>query len=389
MIKILTIIGARPQIIKAAAISRAISQHFQNDFTEVIVHTGQHYDENMSAIFFGELGIPQPNYNLSVGSGTHGVQTANMLQGIEAVLVKEKPNYLLIYGDTNSTLAGALAAVKLQVPVIHIEAGLRSFNKSMPEEINRILADHVSTYLFPPTSTGVENLQREGFEIQRLKKYSKDQPGIFNFGDIMYDNAIHFAEIAEQAIDLEQLYGLVSGQFILCTIHRNQNTDNSEKLTSIIEALVEISDSQKIFIPLHPRTLKAIQQNLPALLFEKFKSNENILLNPPVGFLEMIALEKNAQLVMTDSGGVQKEAFFFGKPCIIFREETEWTEIVTNGMATLTGSDRERITRAFAHYGQNSGDTTNGEEVVRSIYGKGNAAYEMLKIVKENHEVCH
>jgi UDP-GlcNAc3NAcA epimerase len=259
----------------------------------------------------------------------------------------------------------------------------------MPEEINRILADHVSTYLFPPTSTGVENLQREGFEIQRLKKYSKDQPGIFNFGDIMYDNAIHFAEIAEQAIDLEQLYGLVSGQFILCTIHRNQNTDNSEKLTSIIEALVEISDSQKIFIPLHPRTLKAIQQNLPALLFEKFKSNENILLNPPVGFLEMIALEKNAQLVMTDSGGVQKEAFFFGKPCIIFREETEWTEIVTNGMATLTGSDRERITRAFAHYGQNSGDTTNGEEVVRSIYGKGNAAYEMLKIVKENHEVCH
>jgi UDP-GlcNAc3NAcA epimerase len=387
MIKILTIIGARPQIIKAAAISRAINQHFKDDFSEVIVHTGQHYDENMSAIFFEQLGIPQPSYNLSVGSGTHGVQTANMLQGIEAVLVKEKPNYLLIYGDTNSTLAGALAAVKLQVPVIHIEAGLRSFNKSMPEEINRILADHVSTYLFPPTSTGVENLQREGFEIQRLKKYSKDQPGIFNFGDIMYDNAIHFAEIADQTIDLEQLYSLETGQFILCTIHRNQNTDKPEKLTSIIEALVEISDSQKIFIPLHPRTLKAIQQNLPALLFEKFKSNENILLNPPIGFLEMIALEKNAQLVMTDSGGVQKEAFFFGKPCIILREETEWTEIVDNGMAILTGRSKTKIIKAFNHFCQNFTLPANVIKQVKTIYGDGNSAYKMLNIIKEHNSI--
>jgi UDP-GlcNAc3NAcA epimerase len=383
MIKILTIIGARPQIIKAAAISRAIAESFRDDFEEVLVHTGQHYDANMSEIFFGQLGIPKPNYNLGVGSGSHGKQTAEMIVGIEAILLKEQPDYLLIYGDTNSTLAGALAAVKMQVPIIHVEAGLRSFNKSMPEEINRILADHVSTYLFPPTQTGIYNLQKEGFKIASLKSYSKDHPGIFNVGDVMYDNAIHYSKLAKKEVDLKELYGLESGEYVLCTIHRNQNTDDTEKLSQIIEALIVVASSRKIFLPLHPRTLKAISQNLPKSLYEDFTSNSHIIISPPVGFLEMISLEQNAQLVITDSGGVQKEAFFFSKPCVILREETEWTEIVESGMAILTGSSKEKIIAAFTYFEQNSAPSSSIKQ--KNLYGQGNAAYEVLSIIKKHH----
>jgi UDP-GlcNAc3NAcA epimerase len=382
MIKILTIIGARPQIIKAAAISRAISASFSNDFDEVLVHTGQHYDTNMSEIFFGQLGIPKPNYNLGVGSGSHGKQTAEMIIGIEDILLEEQPDYLLIYGDTNSTLAGALAAVKMQVPIIHVEAGLRSFNKSMPEEINRILADHVSTYLFPPTQTGLDNLQKEGFKIAELKSYTKDHPGIFNVGDVMYDNALYYAGLTAEKINLKELYDLESGEYILCTIHRNQNTDNPESLANIIEALLIIAESNKIFLPLHPRTRQAIQQ-LPMTLKNHFISNKNIIISPPVGFLEMISLEQHARLVMTDSGGVQKEAFFFEKPCIIFRAETEWTEIVDTGMAILTGSSKEKIMAAFTYFEQNSAPSSSIKQ--KNLYGRGNAAYEVLRIIKKHH----
>lgn len=383
MIKILTIIGARPQIIKAAAISRAISASFSNDFEEVLVHTGQHYDANMSEIFFGQLGIPKTNYNLGVGSGSHGKQTAEMISGIEGILVKEQPHYLLIYGDTNSTLAGAVAAVKMQVPIIHVEAGLRSFNKSMPEEINRILADHVSTYLFPPTQTGLDNLQKEGFKIASLKSYTKDHPGIFNVGDVMYDNALYYAKLAAEKINLKELYDLESGKYILCTIHRNQNTDDPESLANIVEALLVIAEMNKIFLPLHPRTRQAIQQRLPASLLAQFMSKKNIISSPPVGFLEMISLEQHARFVMTDSGGVQKEAFFFSKPCIIFRAETEWTEIVETGMAILTGSSKEKIMAAFTYYKQNSAPGSSIQQ--KNLYGRGNAAYEVLSIIKKHH----
>jgi UDP-GlcNAc3NAcA epimerase len=386
MIKILTIIGARPQIIKAAAISRAISQHFQDDFFEVLVHTGQHYDENMSEVFIHQLNIPQPAYNLAVGSGSHGVQTGEMLRGIEEILFIEKPNYLLVYGDTNSTLAGALAAVKMDIPVIHVEAGLRSFNKTMPEEINRILTDHASTYLFPPTTGGIQNLKNEGFELEKRNKYDKDHPGIFHVGDVMYDNSLYYAQLAEKEINLRQSFGIEKNQFVLCTIHRNQNTDNKEKLSDIFRALIEISKNLKVFLPIHPRTKKLMELNLPKGLLTEIRHATDIIINPPVGFLEMISLEKNASLVMTDSGGVQKEAFFFEKPCIIFREETEWTEIIENGMAILTGSDTGRIIEAFNFY-QNVSTTQKSKEGMQSIYGKGDAAYEILKIVKEHHGI--
>ena len=346
MIKIVTIIGARPQIIKAAALSRAIKENFSNEIEEVIVHTGQHYDENMSQVFFDELSIPTPNYNLGVGSGNHGVQTSKMIEGIEEILIKEKPDYLVVYGDTNSTLAGAIAASKIHIPIVHIEAGLRSYNKAMPEEINRICCDHCSTMLFSPTATGYNNLIKEGFNPENKKPYTIDNPGIYHCGDVMYDNSLYFSS----KINGQQ--STVNSQYILCTIHRNNNTDEPERLCSIVKALLKLSKEKEIIIPLHPRTRKLLDINLNADIYNQLINNERIHIIPPASFLEMIRLEKNADMVITDSGGVQKEAFFFKKPCIIIRSETEWKEIVECGAAVIADACEEKIIDAYYQFVQ-------------------------------------
>ena len=374
MLKILTIIGARPQIIKAAAISRAIKADYQDRIKEIILHTGQHYDDNMSQVFFDEMGIPTANYNLNVGSGSHGKQTAAMIEGIEAVIEKEKPAYLVLYGDTNSTLAGAVAAVKMGVPVAHIEAGLRSFNKSMPEEINRITCDHCSNLLFSPTEAGVANLGREGFTIEANPPYSIDHPGVFHCGDVMYDNALHFADIAEAKSEILKQYGLRSGEFILATIHRNNNTDIKERLRAIFSAMIEISvdHKEKILLPLHPRTLKMLDAQLGKQMMQDLRSCDGIIIVPPVSFLEMIMLEKHASMIMTDSGGVQKESYFHRKPCIILRSETEWVEIVEQGSAIIVDADQTKIMSAYVHLNQNP------PIHFPALYGDGKAAWFIL-----------
>jgi len=355
MLKLLTIIGARPQIIKAAALSRAIQNSYSEKITEIIVHTGQHYDENMSQVFFDELNIPQPNYNLNVGSGSHGKQTASMIEGIEEILLKEKPNAIVLYGDTNSTLAGAIAASKIQVPVVHIEAGLRSFNKSMPEEINRIMCDHVSTLLFSPTKVGYTNLLAEGFKENNKAPFTFDNPKIYHCGDVMYDNSLHFSTVAENKTSILTDNALEKGKFILATIHRNNNTDEPERLNALFSAINKIATENNITVvlPLHPRTAKLLPQNLNAELYSTVKTNKLIKIIPPVSFLEMIALEKNAELVITDSGGVQKEAFFFEKPCIILRSETEWVELVECGSAKITDADEQKILEAYRFFKEN------------------------------------
>ena len=348
MKKIITIIGARPQIIKAAAISRAIKNNFNESIQEIIVHTGQHYDENMSSIFFDELGIPQPDFNLQVGSGSHGQQTARILEGVEKLIESEKPDGIIIYGDTNSTLAAALAAGKLYLPIFHIEAGLRSFNKAMPEEINRILSDHISTILFCPTQTAIDNLVREGFSIDNKAKATIDNPHIHLCGDIMYDNSLFFSSISDKKATILEEVKILNEKFILVTIHRNANTDEASRLNAIFNALIYIQDvtNYKIILPIHPRTKKMMEIHLSKENKSVIASNSNFHIIPPAGFLDIIALEKNAELIITDSGGLQKEAYFFKKPCVILRPETEWVEIVNNGNAIVTDSDEKRIVSA-------------------------------------------
>jgi UDP-GlcNAc3NAcA epimerase len=350
--KIVTLIGARPQIIKAAALSRAIRNKFSDKITEIIVHTGQHYDANMSQIFIDEMGIPEPDVNLNIGSGSHGRQTAGMITGIEDVLLKEKPDFLVLYGDTNSTLAGAIAASKIHVPVAHIEAGLRSFNKAMPEEINRIMADHVSTLLFSPTETGWKNLIREGFSPHEEGPFSADRPGIFHCGDVMFDNNLYFKNIAEKKSRVLQDFDLHDTPFFLATVHRDNNTDNPRRLHAIFEAFLDIVGQTGIplVLPLHPRTSKLLKKNLDAGLYRKLMQEKNIKLIPPVSFLDMIVLESRCQMVFTDSGGVQKEAYFFEKPVVILRSETEWKEIVENGCGRVADADKENILRAFEYF---------------------------------------
>ncbi len=347
MKNILTVIGARPQIIKAAAVSRAIQTRFSDSLKEVILHTGQHYDEKMSEIFFTELAIPRPDHQLDVGSGSHGEQTAKMLAGIEKVLLSGEFQALLVYGDTNSTLAGALAAAKLHIPVVHVEAGLRSFNKSMPEEINRITCDHCSTLLFSPTKTGFENLKKEGFSIVNEGPYSIDRPGVFHCGDVMYDNSLFFSEIASSTVDRSK-FNLSEGDFVLVTIHRPYNTDNIDRLNAILEDLQWMSQTHQIqlVVPLHPRT-KHLLEAKGSEQFQQFSSNPNIHVIEPVSFLEMIFLEKNCRLVVTDSGGVQKEAYFFEKPSVVIRTETEWTELIAHGSAQLSFETGQPMRAAF------------------------------------------
>jgi len=380
MLKILTIIGARPQIIKAAALSRAIRESFSDQIHEVLLHTGQHYDQNMSAVFFQQLGIPHPDYNLNVGSGAHGKQTATMINGIEEILLKEQPDYIVLYGDTNSTLAGAIAASKIHVPIVHIEAGLRSFNKSMPEEINRIMCDHASTMLFSPTLTGIHNLECEGFSMNNPTPYTIDNPGVFHSGDVMYDNSLFFATLSEQQSKIISELGLQNRPFILATIHRDNNTDQPERLNGIFEAVYQIS-SQKdidIVLPLHPRTAKLLKQNLTPALYANIKHHPGIHLIAPVSFLDMIALEKHAVMVMTDSGGVQKEAFYFGKPCIIMRPETEWVEIIEHGAGILCDADTARIKAAVIHF------MSEAKPSFPKIFGDGKAAWFICEQLLKN-----
>jgi UDP-GlcNAc3NAcA epimerase len=380
MLKIVTVVGARPQIIKAAALSRAIRNFFASQISEIIIHTGQHYDANMSQVFFEELGIPDPHINLNIGSASHGKQTAQMLQGIEKVLMDEKPDYIVLFGDTNSTLAGAMAASKMHIPVVHIEAGLRSFNKSMPEEINRIMCDHASTLLFVPTAAGIKNLRREGFVTGAQAPFSADKPGVFHCGDIMFDNLVYFSEIAGQKTDIMQKLGLPENKFVLCTIHRDNNTDDPERLQQIFSAMCHIAENMHldIVIPLHPRTSKIIENKLPSGLFSRLSGNKHIHLIPPVSYLEMIMLEKNARLILTDSGGVQKEAYFFKKPLVVARPETEWIEIIENGAGIIADADETKIIDSVQHF------IDHPSLEFPNVFGDGHAAEFFCRTMLEN-----
>lgn len=379
MKKIITVIGARPQIIKAAAISRAIKNNFSNKILEVIVHTGQHYDENMSQIFFEELEIPFPNYNLNVGSGSHGEQTAKMLEGLENIYVQEKPDAVIVYGDTNSTIAAALAAAKIHIPVIHIEAGLRSFNKAMPEEINRIACDHMSTLLFTPSETGHRNLLNEGIKNDQKEAATIDNPKIYLCGDIMYDNSLYFSAMSEQKSKILKELEITTDEFILCTIHRDTNTDDTSNLNAIFRALLRIQKTTnlKIVLPLHPRTKEKLNSHLDENLLTEINQNNNFKIIPPTGFLDIISLEKNARLIITDSGGLQKEAFFFQKPCVILRDQTEWIEIVENGNALIAGANELKIISSVETLIKRTDFT------YPNLYGDGNAANFICKKITE------
>ena len=373
--KILTIIGARPQIIKAAAISRAVKNIFPSQIEEKILHTGQHYDANMSQVFFDELGIPQPDFNLGVGSGSHGSQTARMISGIEEVLLKHSFDGIILYGDTNSTLAGAVAASKIHVPVFHIEAGLRSFNMAMPEEINRLVCDQLSSICFAPTQTAVDNLRHEGFNDSPATFRNGKHRRVCNCGDVMYDNSMYFATLASQRSTIMQDLNLQPGAYILATIHRDNNTDNPQRLQAILKALTDIAkqDNIRIVLPLHPRTRK-ILENTPSLLPSLTTDNSPVSIIPPAGFFDISVLEQNAKLVMTDSGGVQKEAFFFEKPCVILRPETEWVEIVNHGAGIIADADYNRIVSAYrqlidhpVHFPHLFGDAHAAEKILQTI----------------------
>lgn len=357
-IKIVTIIGARPQFIKAGALSRNFKRDEEID--EVLVHTGQHYDDRMSKVFFEELQIPKSKYNLSLGGLSHGAMTGRMIEEIEKILNQEKPHFTLVYGDTDSTLAGALASVKLHIPIIHVEAGLRSFNMAMPEEINRILTDRISRLLFAPSSTAMQNLKNEGFLHFPCT--------IVQSGDIMQDAVLHYANIAQKpALEL-------SKDFALCTIHRAENTDCASRLQEIFAALREIAKQTQIILPLHPRTQK--------ILMQEHINTQGIMLIEPVGYLEMIWLLQHCKIVLTDSGGLQKEAYFFKKPCLTLRDETEWVELVEKGYNTIVGANRERIIQHFAKIADNT-----IIQFCDTLYGGGKAAETICQTIKKNLDV--
>jgi len=360
--KIITIVGARPQFIKAAMVSRAIirhNTHNSNKIDERILHTGQHYDPNMSDVFFKQLKIPKPNWRLECGQGSHTEMTAKIMLETAAILIDEKPDYVIVYGDTNSTLAGALTAAKMHIPVVHIEAGLRSFNKAMPEEINRILTDHISDLLFCPTLAAVQNLKNENIT-----------KGVYNVGDVMYDAALAFGKYAEETSNIMRGMKLTHKEFCLCTVHRAENTDDPTRLTSILRALVETAKPNRpVIMPLHPRTQRFIKEmNLESLAL----SNPYLKLIEPVNYLDMIVLERNAAVILTDSGGVQKEAYFHGTPCITLRKETEWVETVEHGWNQLAGYQTDSI----LHCLQNHPEQTPIDE-----YGKGDAAEKITEII--------
>ena len=364
--KIVTIVGARPQFIKAAPVSRAIRDHNEKErgprITEVLVHTGQHYDHGMSQIFFDELDISEPDLNLGVGSGRHGWQTGQMLVRIEEVLLEEKPDFVVVYGDTNSTIAGALAAVKLHIPIAHVEAGLRSFNREMPEEHNRVLADHCSDLLFCPTQTAVDNLAKEGIVN-----------GVHLVGDTMYDAVLQFATVAQEHSTILEDLDLEPKRYLITTIHRPYNTDIQDNLCNIFQAFAEIGEV--IVFPAHPRTMKRIDALESAVSQELVPENVRII--EPVGYLDMLVLEENARLILTDSGGMQKEAYFFGVPCITLRLETEWVETLRAGWNILGGTDARTIMQA---YEQATNSIPEGRPY---LYGEGKASLKILRYLIE------
>lgn len=370
MKKIITVIGARPQFIKAAPVSKEL----RKEYKEIIVHTGQHYDENMSDIFFEELQIPKPDYNLEVGSASHGAQTGEMLRKIEELLINERPNAVLVYGDTNSTIAAGLAASKLLIPVIHIEAGLRSFNKAMPEEQNRILTDHISTLLFSPTQTGIDNLKKEGIT-----------KGVYNVGDVMYDAVLQNSDIAKdkknfrsylnefkivkEFTTITNLDEIESGNYYLTTIHRAENTNYESKIIEIFDALENLD--KLVVIPLHPRTKKILGK----LYKNKFK---NIIFIEPVGYLPMLMLIDNSFKVITDSGGLQKEAYFLGKSCITLRDQTEWVETLKGNMNILSNIEKEEIIEKIQNTIIDDSIKNN------NAFGDGKASSKIVNILKKD-----
>lgn len=358
--KIVTVVGARPQFIKAAAISRVIRDDYAGKIEEVLVHTGQHYDENMSKVFFEELDIPQPKYNLEISGGQHGAMTGRMLEAVENVLLQEKPDWVLIYGDTNSTLAGALAAAKLHIPVAHVEAGLRSFNMRMPEEINRILADRVSNLLFCPTETAVNNLKLEGVS-----------KGVHNVGDVMYDVALFYRDRARQQNRILQTLGVESRGFALATCHRAENTDDPQRLGEILSALAEVAGQMPVVLPLHPRTRKLVGE------YGLSHHLKALTVTEPLPFLDMVALEQAARIILTDSGGVQKEAFFYGVPCITMRDETEWVETVALGANRLVGASRVVLLEAVEAVMKSALHQINS-----APYGDGHAASKIVTLLE-------
>lgn len=381
--KIVTVVGARPQFIKAAAVSRAIQlfnkKHFASSrkrIQEILVHTGQHYDYLMDKVFFEELELPKPDYHLGVGSGSHARQTGIMLEKIEAVLQKEKPEVVMVYGDTNSTLSGALAAAKLNIPVAHVEAGLRSFNRTMPEEINRLLTDHLSTLLFCPTDQALRNLLKEGIKDGRTRI-------VKNVGDVMYDSILYYSKLAEKKSGILKKLSfftpnstLSTPNYYLATLHRAENTDDPKRLKSILRALNEIGENTPIVLPLHPRTKKMIETYH---LFSKFKSIKFI---EPVSYLDMLKLEKNAKAILTDSGGVQKEAYWLRVPCFILRDETEWTETIKSGWNVLAGAETERIMEEIKR-----GMRQKRSSGAIRLFGDGKACENIVKVLMRYTEI--
>jgi UDP-GlcNAc3NAcA epimerase len=351
--KLVTIVGARPQFIKCAPVSREL----RKVATEVLVHTGQHYDDNMSHLFFRELDIPKPDYNLGVGSGPHGAQTGEMLKLIEEVLLKELPDYVMVFGDTNSTLAGALAAAKLHIPVAHVEAGLRSFNRQMPEEINRVIADHLSSLLLCPTETAVKNLVQEGI-TDRVELV----------GDVMYEALLNNSQIAESRSTILAQLNLQPQEYFVVTVHRAENTEDGGRLQSILVALQELSAIYPVIWPVHPRTRKVLESH-----YQSLQISQSLHLIDPVSYLDMLVLEKRSHVILTDSGGVQKEAYWFGVSCVTLRDETEWPETLESGWNVLAGSDSKRITKSVIE--AKPGDLPTG------AHGNGKVANKIVALI--------
>lgn len=366
--KIATVIGARPQFIKAAVVSRAICEHNKHSgkkLAEVVIHTGQHYDSNMSAVFFSEMRIPEPSHNLAINGSNHGAMTGLMMQRLEEVFVREKPDVALVYGDTNSTLAGALTAAKLQIPVAHVEAGLRSFNFAMPEEVNRVVTDRLSTWLFCPSANAVDNLRAEGF----FSGISAPGGGarIHKVGDVMCDAALFYRGLAKPSTRIESFIAGTPAGFYLATLHRAENTDDPNRLAGILKALDEIARTTPVVFPVHPRTKKMLSQ---AGLETKY-----LKITDPLGYFDIIALLGSCKGVFTDSGGLQKEAYFFARPCVTLRDETEWNELVEQGCNRLAGADYDRIIRAEMDISACKTAFPAG------IYGQGDAGEKIIGIL--------